>query len=334
MKPKIIVWGFPLHSHTHSYIHACWIKVFKYLGYETFWFHDGDYPKDFDYNNSLFISEEYAADNIPIVKNSTYFIHNAIRPSKYLDRGARLIDIRFNVYNINDVNYKLVVDKTKLVKIDDVTYYNPQADDSVLADKWEKGVSGYEALHMSWATDLLPHEFNFNDRFIARDNAYYHVGSICDSNKNEMIKVAQALRDINIPTIHVDPWIHPVSFSDAQKLVQKSFIALDVRGTEIKPIVNGKPGNGGDHKHIGYIPCRTFKAISYGRFTGTNSIAVKELFGDYIAYNDNEYDLVYDVINLEKQNNQDRLLESMKYVQAKHTYINRAEALLRIFNNE
>ena len=53
---KVIVWGFPLHTHTHSYIHGGWVKAFKSLGYDTYWFHDNEYPTDFDYNNCLFIT--------------------------------------------------------------------------------------------------------------------------------------------------------------------------------------------------------------------------------------------------------------------------------------
>ena len=40
---KIVIWGYPLYSHTHSYIHAAFYKAFTHLGYETYWFHDGDY---------------------------------------------------------------------------------------------------------------------------------------------------------------------------------------------------------------------------------------------------------------------------------------------------
>lgn len=334
MKPKIIIWGFPLDTHTHSYIHAAWYKTFKFLGYETYWFHDENYPQNFDYENCMFISEEYAAKNIPIKKNSTYFIHNAINPSKYLDVGSRLIDIRFNVYQINDVNYKLYVDKSKLIIIDDVTFYNPKADDSVLADQWEKGVSGYEAIHMTWATDLLPHEFNFEDRFIQRNQEYYHVGSINGSNIKEMQKVVAALQNLNIPFIHIDPWRNPVSFEDGKKYMQVSKLSLDVRGTQIKEYVNGKPGNGSDHKNIGYIPCRSFKAISYGRLTATNSKAVKDLFGDYVVYNDDEYLLVYDTIEAEQKNNSDLILESMNWVKNNHTYINRVNSLMKVYNQE
>jgi hypothetical protein len=334
MKPKIIIWGFPLDTHTHSYIHAAWYKTFKFLGYETYWFHDGNYPENFDYKNCLFISEEYAASKIPIEASSTYFIHNAINPSKYLDKGARLIDIRFNVYGINDVNYKLQVNKSELVKMDDVTFYNPRADDSVLADQWEKGISGYEAIHLTWATDLLPHEFYYDDALIRRHQEYYHVGSIIGSNIKEMQKVVSALQSLNIPFVHIDPWRNPVSFEDGKRYMQLSRLSLDVRGTETKEIVNGKPGNGGDHKNIGYIPCRTFKAISYGRITGTNSKAVKDVFGDYVIYNDDEYQLVYDMNEAEKKDKVQLVIESMRWVQENHTYINRVNCLMRVYNFE
>jgi len=50
---KVIIWGHPLYSHTHSYVHDAYYKAFKHLGYETYWFYDEEFPLDFDYNNSF-----------------------------------------------------------------------------------------------------------------------------------------------------------------------------------------------------------------------------------------------------------------------------------------
>jgi len=53
---KIIIWGHPLHSHTHSYIHNGFFIAFKELGYDTHWFHDNmNIDSSFDFSNSLFI---------------------------------------------------------------------------------------------------------------------------------------------------------------------------------------------------------------------------------------------------------------------------------------
>lgn len=340
MKPKIIIWGFPLHSHTHSYIHSGLYRAFNFLDYETYWFHDGNFPNpnEFDYSNCLFISEEYAAQQIPIVKSSTYFIHNTINPSKYLDKEVRLIDIRFNVLEINDVNYNMVFDKEKLLKIDNFSFYDKDADDSVLADTWKRGIGGYEALHLIWATDLLPNEFNFDDRFIKRSKEFYFVGTLGGSNSLEMQKVLNSLNTMGISFVHINPWQNPCSSEENKKYMQKSIISLDVRGSDFyhtnsngKLELNGRPVTGGNHKKIGFIACRTFKQISYGRFTGTNSKETKKLLGDFVHYNEDENQLPYDMIEIENNINFDLVHEAMKHVQDNHTFINRANAILKVY---
>lgn len=343
MKPKIIIWGFPLHTHTHSYIHASFYKAFQHLGYDTYWFHAGNYPDPavFDYSNSLFFSEGFADDEIPILESSTYFIHNAVNPSKYLEKGSRLVDIRFNVSELNDNNYSFVLDKSKLNCIDTATYYDANADDGVLADSRKKGLSGYEAVYMIWGTDLLPHEFNFEDRFISRDNKFYFIGTLGGSPAFEMQKVVETLNKMNVQFVHINPWVNPCTFEENKEYMQKSIISLDVRGSdhyhtnsEGKLEVNGKPVTGGNHKKIGFIACRTIKQISYGRLPGTNSTAVKDLLGDYVIYNDDEFQLPIDCLNFEKNPDHDLILEAMKHVQKHHTFVNRANSILKIYNRE
>jgi len=184
-KTKVIIWGFPLYSHTHSFIHASLYKAFNHLGYETYWFHSENYPDSstFDYSNCLFFSEGYADTNIPLNESSTYFIHNSVEPSKYVNKGLRLVDVRFNVREINDLNYSFVLDKDKLKNIDSVTLYDSEANDSVLANDRRKGITGYEAVYMIWATNLLPEEFNFEDRFLTRENKFYYIGSLGGSHE-------------------------------------------------------------------------------------------------------------------------------------------------------
>ena len=51
---KIIIWGHPLHSHTHSYIHNAFYIAFKYLGYNNYWFHDNSDIEGFDFTIKAF----------------------------------------------------------------------------------------------------------------------------------------------------------------------------------------------------------------------------------------------------------------------------------------
>ena len=71
---KVIIWGHPLYSHTHSYVHEAYYRAFKSMGYDVHWFHDEDYPEDFDYTNCLFIGEGFADKKIPINDTSCYLI--------------------------------------------------------------------------------------------------------------------------------------------------------------------------------------------------------------------------------------------------------------------
>jgi hypothetical protein len=342
-KLKVVIWGLPLYTHTHSFIHASFYKAFQHLGCETYWFHSENFPdpSTFDYSNCLFFSEGYADENIPLNDTSTYFIHNSINPSKYVTKGLRLVDIRFNVNEINDLNYSFVLDRSKLKKIDSVTFYDSSTDDSVLADLKKKNISGYESVYMMWATNLLPTEFNFDDRFSKRDNKFYFVGTLGGSPALEMQKVITTLQKLNIEFVNFNPWQTPLTFEQNMELMKRSIIALDVRGSDAyhtnsdgKIELNGKPVTGGNHKKIGYIPCRILKQISYGRMPGTNSMAVKQLLGDYVIYNDDESQLPIDCLEFEKNINYDLVFDAMKYVQENHTFINRANALIKIFNRE
>ena len=123
--------------------------------------------------------------------------------------------------------------------------------------------------------------------------------------------------------------------------MQKSIISLDVRGSDAyhgnsdgNIELHGKPVTGGNHKKIGFIPCRTIKQISFGRLPGTNSSSVKEVFGDYVIYNDDESQLPIDCLEFEKNPDHDLMYEAMRFVKENHTFINRAEAILKVFNKE
>ena len=92
---KIVIWGYPLNSHTHSYIHSSFYKAFKHLGHDVYWFHDDEYPEDFNYDDCVFLTEGFADKNIPLRETSTYYVHVCVNPKKYLGKVKKLIDVRY-----------------------------------------------------------------------------------------------------------------------------------------------------------------------------------------------------------------------------------------------
>lgn len=323
---KIIVWGYPLYSHTHSFIHYGWFKAFSSLGHETYWFHDKDYPADFDYRGALFITEGFADENIPLEPSATYAVHVCKDPAKYLNCGAKLLDVRFNLKKTKDFTYDYTLDHSKTIAIDEVTRYEEKTSDAVLVDRYRTGVSGYSALYMVWATDMLPHEINLDDALIARDRVVHHVGSRWSANGNELYQFQKALEKVGIGFVVHDPWQKVTSNEEAKALVQRSYIAPDIRGAG--PTCSGSTAEECNHLTNGYIPCRVFKNISYGHLGVTNSQAVKNLMQDYVVYSDDVDLLLQEATPYLKDTC--KIQEAMKYVQAYHTYYNRIDCLLKV----
>jgi len=323
---KVIIWGYPLNSHTHSFVHYGWHKAFTHLGHETYWFHDKEYPKDFDYTNTLFITEGYADENIPLHKSNTYCVHVARNPYKYIDVGARFIDLRYNVTSINDCNYKYDLSFKNLIPVSDVTLYEPKSSNRDLHSKYQKeNTVYYEAVYVAWATDLLPHEINLENRFLESEKVVYFIGSVSGGNGREISKFAEGCSKRGIKVLFNDPWKNPLSFEEAQRLVQKSIIAPDIRGSGDR----SKPNETGTcHKQIGYIPCRLFKNISYGKLGATNCKRLKDLFGGYVVYCEDEDALVEEC--LKHWDNVEYIKTQMEWVRDNHTFINRVQDLMSV----
>ena len=331
---KVIIWGFPLHTHTHSYIHGGWYKAFKSLGYDTHWFHDGGYPSEdvFDYCNALFITEGYADGRIPIVSSSIYFVHICINPEKYLGKVKRLIEIRYLVDSIRDCNYEYTLDKTKCIKISDASYYEKLTDNGGLRNYHENSKKmDYECIYTCWATDLLPEEIKEENIDRQRDKCIYWCGSYDRNNNPELRKFIEASESKGISFRFNNPWNNPLSYEKVQELTMKSFMSPDIRCSgDPNKVRLGETGT--CHKQIGYIPCRILKAISYGLLGITNSKHVWELLDKKVVYNDDEGQLFHDAVK--EINNKELIREQMKIVKERHTYINRINDLLKVFHND
>ena len=109
-----------------------------------------------------------------------------------------------------------------------------------------------------------------------------------------------------------------LSIKDNIDMVQKSYIAPAIQLEQ--------------QCREGYIPCRIFKNISYGKMGITNSETVYNLFKQKIIYNQSLKELLTESLNWRK-NKYDKIiiLELMDFVKEKHTYLNRIENLFSFF---
>ena len=329
---RVVIWGHPINTHNHSYIQYGWFKAFKYLGYDTYWYDDNGYPSDIDYTNTLFISEGSADKNIPINDSSIYCIYNTINPKKYINANARLIDLRPNVSHINDDIYIFNLDEKSVDNISDIVFYEKNSTDRDLNPRLRHHtLLNYEAIYLAWASDLLPDEINIDDINIPANKPHesYFIGNIHDGNIKEMKKYMNSCSKKGIKFVHINS-DNPTSFETFKNKIQHSYVTVDIRGSgnsEMLKINN----NGTNHKDIGFISCRIFKNISYGKLGITNCPRAKKLFGDNIIVEENEDNMVETYL---KYNNYEYIKKQMIWVRDNHTYINRISDLLKVINQQ
>jgi hypothetical protein len=316
---KVIIWGHPLYSHTHSYVHEAYYRAFKSMGYDAYWFHDEDYPEDFDYTNCLFIGEGFADKKIPINDTSCYLIMYCPSPIKYQGAG-RYIDVRMSAINFKDHIQEYSLDKNTATKIGPACYFVPKTLEKIKVknDYVDYEMDDYDKVYIAWATNLLPDEFEEDDIYLERENAIYFFGTIsahgvCENYSNWQ-PFLKACGDNQIKFIPNDPWQNPVSMCDVIVNIQKSLLGIDIRGPE--------------HLKQQLLTCRVFKNISYGHLGLTNSKAVYEELEGNCIYNENTEELFYD--GMKNRSNYKLISDGMKFVREKHTYINRVNTLLSI----
>lgn len=318
---KLIIWGHPLYSHTHSYVHSSYYKAASFMGYEVYWFHDNEYPKDFDYSNSIFITEGFADKNIPLNKTSIYFVMYCPSPKKYLEAEVkRYIDVRCVAKDHKDHIHNYSIDKNKTQKVGPACYFVPKTNHKthIKNNYVDYLIEDFDKFYLSWATNLLPHEFNLDDVYIPRENAIYFCGTmsnlgICE-NMSNWIPFIRECQKHNINFYHNDPWTNPLSDDKVKELVQKSILGIDIRGPE--------------HARTGIITCRLFKNVSYGHLGLTNSKEIYNEMEGHCIYNENPELLFH--IGMNNRSNFNYIKKSMLYVKENHTYINRINSLFSI----
>lgn len=328
---KVVIWGYPLHTHTHSYIHYGWHKAFSYLGYETLWLPDE--PTSLVLENCLFITEGYTDKHIPLHTSNIYIVHVAVTIAKYLAAQCTAIDMRYNTYFLHDDNYSYnlleKVHHKKVQQISPITWFEEVASNLDLHPTYHTSpLLTYPAIYTAWATDLLPHEFNYTIENFPIQSKMFFAGSVSQSNNQEFQRLVRACERRGITVTRTDPWKDPISFADNQRFIQESIICPDIRGSgDPTRIARGEDGT--CHKANGYIPCRLFKNISYGKLGATNSPRMRDLFGeDLIVYEEEEDKLVERC--LVKATDYLLIKKQMEFVAREHTYLNRVRDLLMV----
>jgi len=294
-KFKFIAWGHSIEhgsTHTHSYIHKSYKDAFCHLGYEAYCKPD-IFDPNFDYSNTIFLTEWQEAYNLPIRDDCFYILHNC-DAEKFQDLIKNKQAIKLAVYT-DDVLKTNALEKDKCI-----FYMNDE-----------------RILFMPWATNLLPHEIETNKPtkvFNNTSNVINWVGTVGagdGGNINELSPFIKACEENNIK------FNHGMMIPDdkAIQMIKSSYMAPTISGNWQKNVAN-------------YIACRIFKNISYGQYGITNNFRINYLFNNKLIYNPDEYQLFYDAKEKLPKITLSELHDLMDEVKNKHTFLNRIDTIM------
>lgn len=292
---KFVIWGHKLFTNTFGYVNYGYHRAFEHLGYEVYWLSDND-PVPEGLEDAIFMTEGQVDRNIPLYKNATYCLHHC-DTKKYIDAGVKFINY-CNYVEPCDRGISMNYEGHSVEKVSDFCFY----------DKENK------AIYQPWATDLLPHEMEDVEPIMYNESLpnVNYIGTFYEDQPQKLAQFSQSVRKagkhLNIKT--------NVSFEENKKLIEDSYVCLDIRAEW--------------HKKCGYVPCRIFKGLSYGKPMGTNSRLIKKVLGDHVIFDENP-STIFDTIECEYKNmTKEKIQETINYIKDKHTYLTRAKNLINV----
>lgn len=294
----VVVWGHPLHSHTHSYIHNAFIRGFDYLRYKWYWLDDKKPFKDYNItlpDKCLYITEGQVDTNIILNPKSYYLLHNC-NMEKYYKIIPKNHILKLQVFTLACESHSKPLNNNRFIRFDG------------------------ETLYMPWATDLHPHEIDRNicmlESIHKSPNRICHfIGMIIDDPWKPCKEVCQA-KNIEFASVG--------GFS-------KNNVSIDENVTRVQSSLIAPAFQNKWQVDNGYIPCRIFKNISYGKMGITNNPIVQEFFNNKLIYNSDIKKATQKAIDESNKPNLSLLKELMINIRDNHTYINRIKDIFYAF---
>lgn len=304
---KFVIWGPKLHTDTFTYVNFGFYRAIESLGYEVSWYSDGDDVSSVDFSNSIFLGEQQGIKEMPLLENCIYFIHNIEQENifKYVNRPDHP-----NYYNylVLFSNFLNSVDKNELRELDRNIFYHEKSKTPVIM----------------WATDLLPEEIDHCEPALHEENLneIYFIGTVQGSNLIEFSNICnrQGKQILNIGGFTGQNSIHtgsPPDINENINLVRNSYISFDIR--EDHSLAQGR-----------YYPCRLFKNISYGKWTGSNNPLLSDVFGEHFTASSNLEELYDKLVEDSRNCTEIKMRNAMNFIRDHHTYVNRLKNLLEI----
>jgi hypothetical protein len=300
---KFIVYGFRNSYNTFGHIQEAWYRALKFkFPYDSVsWVDEQTNPRTIDYENALVLTVNVAdLRGLPHRKDIFYVIHN-------IDDKVKQFFGDISQYSV--MNYGMYTSTTQLgddIEVGFETYLALQPH------------MPYSSMILRWGTDLFPHEIEENKPTLVFNENSREVNFVGTIYEDVHAPFRQACAENGITFKGLGGSQNggfPISIQENASLVRQSYMAPAI----------------GDlyHTKVGYIPCRTYKNISYGCLPLTNNRHAQDFFKGRLIFNEDTYQLFYDAREQLRNYKLEDLHQLMDEVAANHTYLTKVDSLLK-----
>lgn len=200
---KVVVWGLPIHTHTHSYIHHAFVRASHFNGFETHWVENSKESNRILSDGTVVICCGIADDCLELKNGVRYVLHNSSRSDLRLAKHINLQVYTTDVFNR---------DTEKLNN--ELTF-------------WENKT---RTLFQPWATDLLPQEIEaIGPKDFVETNEIAWVGTVNhgeQGNFEELLEYSRLCASAGLAFKHTQY----VSVKDNIRIVRNSRHAPAIQG--------------------------------------------------------------------------------------------------------
>lgn len=289
---RLVVWGLRNKYHTHRHIHQSFYKNAKKLRMDVVWMEDDPINQKHIRPGDIIIAAEVVGK----------MVSEKTKPEHYY------LPIRDDVfYCLHNYKYNLFTHKLNKNRYINLQFFSDEYTFSEKADYWGP-VTIFDietqTLYQPWGTDLLKEEFKkpvFN-----RNKFVFWIGSIWNDSLNR--GNLEAISELQIALE-----------KNKLKFIRLRFIPdflniFFIRLARLAPAIAGR-----HQVKVNYLPCRTFKNISYGQIGITNVPKFKELLGKYAISGDTIEELIESALALDEESYKKLVIEQQNIV-SRHTY--------------
>ncbi len=282
--------------YTHIYIFYGFYRAAKYMNFEVFWIENQKDLENISDEKTIIFCEGSFMPDLNKKSMCKYVVHSV---PKNLEQTCRELSKEYLCLNLEVFKKEAL----QFNELNDLSFFDDKS----------------YTLYQPWATNLLPNEFEDTDykERIKYDISYY-IGMLYGSGSKRAIELNKFLsKSKRRSTIKC---VVGASDSLAKELTIKSSICVDIRS--------------GHHLEVGYVPCRVFKTLSYGREIFVNSKLVKKYLKNipFVRYYSSGEDLKNQYENFCSMNSYKKYSEkrkfTLKYIKNKHTFVNRLNNIL------